>query len=334
MKGNIILTPRYAFQAPEGYVFLSCDFSAIEMRVAAAIARCRKILDLYLLEQKYDRGEIAKPVDPSGNKYSDPQCDIHTCSASILNAEVKRLLKEEPWLANKNTPLVAEARHQGKILSFEVLFGGSANSISQHIKKTVEETELMLKNYFSKEGYWELDVAIKSAGNLAKAQGWVRSATGRICFVKEANAKGLEDANTTARKAFNSVIQGTAADINKRALHCISESFEDLNWKLRKHIGDRQGRLVSVVHDECNAVTPGYLQMVVNVDDNNELTYVHNHDLSTYTQIQKDEYEIGQQYGAAIKSAMEIAEQEIFEKFIKSNMPAKAELAISKFWLH
>lgn len=183
--GRIKLTPRYAFQAPEGYVYISSDYSAMETRISGAIAAVAKLIELYKLEKQYDLGQIPRPQDPEGNEYNDPMIDCHIVSAMALSKDVARIVKETPWLANKNNPIVAEERHKGKTLSFQVIFGGAASAIAEAIKCTVEEAEDLLKKFFGREtGFWELEREIKSTGNIAKEQGWVRSATGRIVFVK------------------------------------------------------------------------------------------------------------------------------------------------------
>ncbi len=78
---------------------------------------------------------------------------------------------------------------------------------------------------------------------------------------------------------------------------------------------------------------PGFIDIQVSEKDG-AITYEHNKDLSTYTQLQKDEYEIGQIYANAVKDEMERSENEIFERFLKSELPGKCEINTSKFWLH
>lgn len=85
--------------------------------------------------------------------------------------------------------------------------------------------------------------------------------------------------------------------------------------------------------DEINAVCPGYIKIDV-TEVEGKLEYKHNHDLSTYTQLEKDEYEIGQLYANCIKEEMERAENEIFERFLDSDLPGKSEISVSRFWLH
>lgn len=85
--------------------------------------------------------------------------------------------------------------------------------------------------------------------------------------------------------------------------------------------------------DEINVAAPGFIDLQVYEEDG-EIKYKHNTDLSTYSQIQKDEYEIGQVYANAVRAEMERSENEIFERFLKSELPGKAEVSVSRFWLH
>ncbi len=166
-----------------------------------------------------------------------------------LFPEAANIMNTTPWLANKDNPLIAQARQFGKIFLFKQIYGGTAASIAEDIKCTTDEAVVYLKKFFAKpDGYWELENEMKSTANLAKEQGWVRSATGRLIFVRESNAMGLEDQNTVGRKSFNAKVQGTAADISKLALVYVNDKLNELNWEYRKHISGRDGRIISVVH--------------------------------------------------------------------------------------
>lgn len=174
------------------------------MRIATAIAKISKLLALYKLEREYDLGIIPKPIDPQGNSYSDPFVDVHCVSSMTLFPEAADIMNITPWLANKSNPIIAQARQFGKIFLFKQIYGGTAASIAEDIKCTTDEAVVYLKKFFAKpDGYWELENEMKSTANLAKEQGWVRSATGRLIFVRESNAMGLEDQNTVGRKSFN-----------------------------------------------------------------------------------------------------------------------------------
>lgn len=89
-----------------------------EHRNAGAIAKDKNIIAVYKLERDYKLGVIPKPLDPNGKPYEDPLTDPHISAARALHPEVARLVKEEPWLANKKHPLVAEYRQKGKILNY------------------------------------------------------------------------------------------------------------------------------------------------------------------------------------------------------------------------
>ncbi len=325
----------HCFEA-NGFVVHNCDFSGQEARLAAALSKDKKMGDVYILEDKYIKGIIPKPKDPEGNTYEDPQTDLHVISATALSSEVRDLVENKPWLANKNNPLVAEYRNKGKTLSYGLIYGSSAAGIAEQLNSTPEEAEALINKYYGyPDGFYDLDKWIKVNGNLAMKCRWVKTPTGRFIYINESNAKGLEDKGTAGRKAVNSIIQSLGTDMLKLSLPKLELKWQELNKRYKELLKGREPKLTNLSHDEGNAAVPGYIEVIlVNNKDGTLKEFKSILDEDYYEGIKKEEFKMALDYGNAIKQSMEEAEDFIFQDILNSNIPSRADLSLSKYWLH
>jgi DNA polymerase I len=118
-----------------------------------------------------------------------------------------------------------------------IIYGLVAASIAEDFNWPIEKAQECLDNYFKK--FSGLYRWIQSTMELGKAQKWIELPTGRRVFVGEANAKGIEGANSIGRKACNGMVQALAAEMSKLALIYMQPVLDE-----------RGSKLVSVVHDE------------------------------------------------------------------------------------
>lgn len=317
---------RRVFCAPRDMVWVSADFKSQELRIAAAISGDKNLNAVYNLEDEYTRGTRPLPLDPEGNTYADPRVDPHIMASTSMSAEVKNLVLNEPWKANESNKLIKTYRKKGKVLNFQILYGGQANAIASALSVSNEEAEKLISDYFSyPDGFYDLGKCLKKTGLLGNAQRWVRTPMGGMLFCNESNAKGLINQNTSIRRACNFIIQGTAAEQCKLALIYVDEVIEELNLKF--NVSDRPGRIVAVVHDEINAIVPGKWGWNKKID-NDRVTYKFNQQPS------EDSEEImAYEYATAIKEAMEKAMAESF-RYCSYPTPAGASIQIGRYWLH
>lgn len=199
---------RRAFVAPHGFVLVSADYSQIELRILAHMA------DEPLLIEAFNRGD-----------------DIHTLTA----AQIFNVAPEGVTTAQ---------RAAGKTVNFAVLYGQSAFGLSNQLGIPPAEAKTYIDNYFARYDR----VAAYREKILAEARecGYVETLFGRrrlMPDLKHAN-KGLRA--TAERMAFNTLFQGTAADIIKRAMIRVSHSLGDV----------KAARLIMQVHDELVVETP------------------------------------------------------------------------------
>jgi DNA polymerase-1 len=180
---------REAFVAPEGRVLVSLDYSQIELRILAHIA------DIPQLKQAFAEGQ-----------------DIHAATASeMFNVPLDEM-----------TP---EIRRQAKAINFGVIYGISGFGLARNLRIPRAEAQGFIDRYFERfpgiKDYMDATVAF------AKENGYVQTLFGRKIHTPEIGAKGPQ-AGFAKRAAINAPIQGTAADVIRRAMARMDAAIADL----------------------------------------------------------------------------------------------------------
>lgn len=196
---------RRAFVADQGFLFLAFDYSQLELRIAAHIAKDKKMIDAFL------RG-----------------MDIHTITAAEVNNTT----------IDKVTP---EMRRHAKALNFGILYGMGVRSFSESAGIPLDRAKKFFAEYFS--DFFGIANYIADTKEKARAQGFVETAFGRRRFLPRLFSGGFREIADAERMAINAPIQGTAADILKRAMIWIWKAFQDDFLR-----GDL--RMLLQVHDE------------------------------------------------------------------------------------
>ncbi len=193
---------REAFIAAPGNVLISLDYSQIELRLLAHIA------DIAPLKQAFAEGQ-----------------DIHAATASeMFNVPIENM-----------DPMI---RRQAKAINFGVIYGISAFGLANNLRIPREDAKRFIDSYFEKfpgiRAYMDKTVAT------AKAQEYVETVFGRRINTPQINAGGPQ-AGFQQRAAINAPIQGSAADVIRRAMIRINPALE----KARLN-----ARMLLQVHDE------------------------------------------------------------------------------------
>ena len=204
---------RTAFVAEQGRKLVALDYSQIELRILAHIA------DIDALKSAFREGQ-----------------DIHAMTAS----EMFGVPMDE---------MTPEVRRQAKAINFGVIYGISGFGLARNLRIPRAEAQAFIDTYFERfpgiRAYMDATIAY------AQKEGRVETLFGRRIHTPEINAKGPA-AGFAKRAAINAPIQGTAADIIRRAMVRVPEAIADLPATMLLQVHDE---LVFEVAEEAVAAT-------------------------------------------------------------------------------
>jgi len=185
---------------PEGRKLVIADYSQIELRILAEFSGDRGFIDAF-----------------------NSGADLHRVTASqVFNAPLDQVTKEQ--------------RDFAKRLNFGVVYGIGAQRFAMMTGMSTPDAENVLRRYFGT--YRQLDSYLREAANRAVSERQARTASGRLVrFRYDENDR--QQISMTQRNGKNTPIQGTSADILKRALKL-----------LKDELSDTSARVVNIIHDE------------------------------------------------------------------------------------
>ncbi|QGN35852.1 DNA polymerase I [Klebsiella oxytoca] len=194
---------RQAFIAPEDYLIVSADYSQIELRIMAHLSRDKGLLTAFA-EGK----------------------DIHRATA----AEVFGLPLES---------VSSEQRRSAKAINFGLIYGMSAFGLARQLNIPRKEAQKYMDLYF--ERYPGVLEYMERTRTQAKEQGYVETLDGRRLYLPDIKSSNGARRAGAERAAINAPMQGTAADIIKRAMIAVD------SWLLSEK---PRVRMIMQVHDE------------------------------------------------------------------------------------
>ncbi len=194
---------REAFIARDGYKLISADYSQIELRLMAHAANETEMIKAF-----------------------NENVDIHSQTASkVFGIPIK--------------DLDSEIRRSAKAINFGIIYGISAFGLSKQLSCSQSEAKNFIESYFDQfpkiKSY--MDAMIENA----KMNGYVETFFGRRIPIKGINSKNFQERSFAERQSINAPIQGSAADIIKRAMIKIHNVFQEKNI---------ESKMLLQVHDE------------------------------------------------------------------------------------
>ncbi|PAU56441.1 DNA polymerase I [Pseudomonas indica] len=171
---------RQAFVAPRGYKLVAADYSQIELRIMAHLAKDEGLLDAF----RHDR-------------------DVHRATA----AEVFGVTLED---------VSHDQRRSAKAINFGLIYGMSAFGLAKQLGVDRKEAQAYIDRYFAR--YPGVLAYMERTREQAGAQGFVETLFGRRLYLPEIHSKNGAMRKAAERTAINAPMQGTAADIMKRAM--------------------------------------------------------------------------------------------------------------------
>jgi len=200
---------RSAFVAEPGCKLVSADYSQVELRILAHVSGEPR------LREAFERGE-----------------DIHQATAAeVLGKDPATLTKDE--------------RNVAKMVNFGIIYGISSFGLSENLEIPRDEAQAYIDTYLAR--FPHVQDFIQRTIEQAARDGYVTTLLGRRRPVPEIRASNRQTRSLGERLAVNSVMQGTAADIIKKAMVAIHARLRDEG---------RSAKLVLQVHDELLLEAP------------------------------------------------------------------------------
>jgi DNA polymerase I len=203
---------RKAFRPQKsGWSYLSADYSQIELRLLAHFSE--------------------DPILISAFQNNE---DIHThTAATVLNISLNEVTKEQ--------------RRKAKAVNFGILYGQQAWGLSRELGISLEEANDFIKTYFQR--YGRVQEFIESCKEKARLSGKSTTLIGRERFLPEISSKNPQIRAAAERLAVNTPLQGTAADLIKKAMIMIDQKLTQ---------GQHLGFMVLQIHDELVFEIPDF----------------------------------------------------------------------------
>ena len=200
---------RESFVSEKNHFLISADYSQIELRVLAHVAKIENLIQAFKDEK-----------------------DIHKITA----AQVFKVPENE---------IDDSLRSKAKAINFGIIYGISAFGLAKQLNISRGEAANYIKSYF--EAYPGIEASMKNYIELARANGYVETFSGRKCFIRDIGNKNPMIRAEAERQAINAPIQGSAADIIKKAMICLSKKLEEKNLR---------SKIILQIHDELIVEAP------------------------------------------------------------------------------
>lgn len=194
---------RKAFEAQEGYKLLGLDYSQIELRLAAHLSKDKKMINAFLKEE-----------------------DIHSATAAAINNV-------------KLNEVTKEMRQAAKATNFGILYGQGPHGLSQAAGITYAEARIFIDRYF--EVYPKIKKMMDQNIKLASKRGFAETIFKRRRPLPELESPLIQIKKAGERIAINMPIQGSAADMIKKAMIDIDQVIKGKEDEIR---------LLLQIHDE------------------------------------------------------------------------------------
>ncbi|WP_426143784.1 DNA polymerase I [Pseudomonas sp. DWP3-1-2] len=194
---------RQAFVAPAGYKLLAADYSQIELRIMAHLAKDEGLLHAF-------RNNL----------------DVHRATAAeVFGVELENV--------------TTDMRRSAKAINFGLIYGMSAFGLAKQIGVDRKQSQAYVDRYFAR--YPGVLAYMERTRTQAAEQGFVETIFGRRLYLPDINAKNQALRKGAERMAINAPMQGTAADIIKKAMVAVNGWLEESKL---------DARVILQVHDE------------------------------------------------------------------------------------
>ncbi|MDO8528228.1 MAG: DNA polymerase I [Deltaproteobacteria bacterium] len=207
---------RTAFVAEKDFLFLSADYSQIELRILAHFTGDDLLVNAFAEDK-----------------------DVHALTAATLyGVDVAEVTKEQ--------------RNVGKTINFATIYGQTPYGLSVQLKIGVDEAQKYIENYFAQHP--KVKAFKEKILKEAKEKGLVTTLFGRRRFVPDIVSFNNNIRMNAERMAFNTVFQGSAADIIKKAMIDIDRDLPKISPRARMLLQVHDELIVEIPKEEVDAV--------------------------------------------------------------------------------
>lgn len=200
----------------EDFCLLSADYSQIELRIVASVAKDEKMMEAFV----------------NGH-------DIHVATA----ANVFKVALEK---------VDSDMRRKAKMVNFGIIYGISSFGLAQRLNIPKAEAAHLINQYF--EEYKGIKKYMEDSINFAKKEGFAETLVGRRRYLRDINSRNFTIRSFAERNAINMPIQGTAADMIKLAMIEIHKELKIRNLQTKMTLQVHDELIFDVFRPELNEV--------------------------------------------------------------------------------
>ena len=217
---------RQAFIAPKGYKLVAADYSQVELRIMAHLSQDQGLLNAF-----------------------SHGVDVHKATA----AEVFGVSVDE---------VTQDQRRSAKAINFGLIYGMSAFGLSKQLKVDRKTSQGYIDRYFERyPGVLDYMNRIRAQ---AHDDGYVETIFGRRLYLPEINASNKMRQQAAERTAINAPMQGTAADIIKKAMIGVSSWLKQRSLDARMIMQVHDELILEVREDQVDEVKQGLIEQMEN----------------------------------------------------------------------
>ncbi len=217
---------RQAFIAEQGCKILAADYSQIELRIMAHLSADQGLLEAFAHNQ-----------------------DVHRATASeVFGVSLSQVTQEQ--------------RRAAKAINFGLIYGMSAFGLAKQIGVDRREAQAYVDRYFAH--YPGVKQYMDNTREQARKQEYVETLFGRRLFLPDINARNAANRQYAERTAINAPMQGTAADIIKKAMIAVDTWLRESNLQTRMIMQVHDELVFEVPKDEIDTVKTNVIDLMVN----------------------------------------------------------------------